>query len=317
MKVDMVYLWCDGEETEFKKRRQKYVEGSEADIANEEVIGDKRFFDNDELRYSLRSLEKNANWINHVYIVTDRQIPKWLNLDYEKVTIVDHYEIMPKEIIPCFNSTVIEYFIAFIPRLSEYFLYGNDDTFFGNKVIPGDFFVGDNPIVRVRRMKTQNENINRYSYINMITKSIDFINHFYGKQNYYVPHHNIDAYRKSIYIDTFYKYQDALTKCMSNKFRNLNDLHRVIFNLEMLYTCKADLMIVDDPKPWRRVLNSIFPVYWESYVDETSEKAFNEIKKYKPLLFCLNSNNNCNIEHKRKIVKFFEKLFPNPSKFEK
>lgn len=317
MKVDMVYLWCDGEEPEFKKRRQMYCGGVKAESINEEVTGTKRFFDNDELRYSLRSLEKNANWINHVYIVTDRQVPKWLNLDYEKVTIVDHSEIMPQEIIPCFNSTVLEYFIAFIPNLSEFFLYGNDDTFFGNKTIPEDFFVGDNPIVRMRNMKRQNENIDRYSYINMITKSTDFINRFYGKQEYYVPHHNIDSYRKSIYIDIFYKYQDALTKCMSNKFRNLNDLHRVIFSLDMLYTCKAELRIVDDPKPWRRRLHSLSKLNWESYVDGDKERTFYEIEKYRPKLFCVNSGDDCSLEHKKTVKDFFEKLFPNPSKFEK
>ena len=94
-----------------------------------------------------------APWINHVYIVTDRQVPKWLNTEYEKVTVVDHSEIMPKECIPCFNSAVIEYFLPFIPKLSEKFLYGNDDLFLGKKVYPEDFFVGDKPVVRVKAIR--------------------------------------------------------------------------------------------------------------------------------------------------------------------
>lgn len=67
---------------------------------DEEVNGEKRFFDNEELRYSLRSLEQYAPWINHVYIVTDRQTPKWLNLNYDKVSIVDHSEILPPALYP-------------------------------------------------------------------------------------------------------------------------------------------------------------------------------------------------------------------------
>lgn len=59
---------------------------------------------------------------------------------------------MPQKSIPCFNSTVIEYFLPFIPNLSEKFLYGNDDTFFGNETKPEDFFVGDKPIVRVKKV---------------------------------------------------------------------------------------------------------------------------------------------------------------------
>lgn len=110
-KIDMVYLWCDGNETAFKKRKQQYVKLEDnSEQENIEAVGNLRFYDNEELKYSLRSLELYAPWINHVYIVTDRQVPKWLNTDYEKVTVVDHSEIMSQECIPCFNSAVIEFF---------------------------------------------------------------------------------------------------------------------------------------------------------------------------------------------------------------
>ena len=49
-----------------------------------------RFEDNEELRYSLRSLEQYAPWVRHIFIVTNGQIPHWLNLDNNRVTIVTH-----------------------------------------------------------------------------------------------------------------------------------------------------------------------------------------------------------------------------------
>ena len=59
-----------------------------------------RFRDNDELRlyfgccirsrYSLRSLEKNAPWIRHIYIVTNGQITSCLNTDNPRVSIITH-----------------------------------------------------------------------------------------------------------------------------------------------------------------------------------------------------------------------------------
>lgn len=95
-KIDIVYLWCDGKDPAFKKRKQQYLNiEDKSEQENNEAIGDTRFFDNEELKYSLRSLEMYAPWINHVYIVTDRQVPNWLNVEYEKVTVVDHSEIMP------------------------------------------------------------------------------------------------------------------------------------------------------------------------------------------------------------------------------
>ena len=53
-------------------------------------IREKRYRDWGTLRYALRSVEKNAGWIRHVYIVTNGQIPNWLNTGYHKVSIIKH-----------------------------------------------------------------------------------------------------------------------------------------------------------------------------------------------------------------------------------
>ena len=54
---------------------------------------DNRYRDNQELRYSLRSLYKYAPWIRHIYIVTNGQIPHWLNLDHPRISVVTHADI--------------------------------------------------------------------------------------------------------------------------------------------------------------------------------------------------------------------------------
>lgn len=51
------------------------------------VSGSNRFRDNEELRYSLRSIEKFAPWVRQVFIVTSGQVPHWLNLDNPKVKV--------------------------------------------------------------------------------------------------------------------------------------------------------------------------------------------------------------------------------------
>lgn len=58
--IDMVYLWCNGQDPDFIKKKEKYERNSSNDSSNILSTGDIRFFDNDELKYSLRSLEKNA-----------------------------------------------------------------------------------------------------------------------------------------------------------------------------------------------------------------------------------------------------------------
>jgi UDP-N-acetylglucosamine-lysosomal-enzyme len=46
--------------------------------------------DNEELRYSLRSIEKYAPWVRHIYLVTNGQVPYWLNMTNPKITVVTH-----------------------------------------------------------------------------------------------------------------------------------------------------------------------------------------------------------------------------------
>lgn len=58
------------------------------------ISGSNRFRDNEELRYSLRSIEKFAPWIRKVYIVTSGQIPYWLNLKHPKLQVCSVYIYM-------------------------------------------------------------------------------------------------------------------------------------------------------------------------------------------------------------------------------
>eukprot|EP00053_Salpingoeca_punica_P018525 m.182084 g.182084 ORF g.182084 m.182084 type:complete len:1404 (-) comp17455_c0_seq3:254-4465(-) len=100
-----------------------------------------RFQDNSELQYSLRSVEKNAPWIRHIFIVTNGQIPSWLNLDHPRLTLVAHSDIFEnKTHLPTFSSPAIEAHLHKIPGLSKKFIYLNDDVMFGTEVWPDDFY---------------------------------------------------------------------------------------------------------------------------------------------------------------------------------
>ena len=310
-KIDMVYLWCDGNDPEFQKRKSQYMNEAPAD---KKISGEMRFVDNDELKYSLRSLEKYAPWINHVYIITDRQVPKWLNTDYEKVTVVDHSEIMPKEIIPLFNATVIEYFLPFVPNLSEKFLYSNDDMFFGAPITPVYFFCDGKPIVRMRKSKSlphKNDTMSKCA-----RHALGLLEGTYNRREWYRMHHNIDAYTKSAYINTLERYSDVFSASYGNRFRAENDVARVIFGVDAVYADKAKLQIVKHPSIFERKVLSLFKkVTWDNLIGNESEKTRQNILKYKPKLFCINSNpDSAERENSRR---FLNSLFPEPSKFEK
>ncbi|KAK3558254.1 hypothetical protein QTP86_013948 [Hemibagrus guttatus] len=107
----------------------------------DEDVSASRFEDNEELRYSLRSVERHAPWVRHIFIVTNGQIPSWLNLDNPRVTVVTHEDIFQNQShLPTFSSPAIETHIHRIPGLSQKFIYLNDDVLFGKDVWPDDFY---------------------------------------------------------------------------------------------------------------------------------------------------------------------------------
>ncbi len=139
--IDVVYTWVDGRDPEWLARKAE-ARGSEVDGARHATAtNESRYEDHDELRYSLRSLQMYASWVRHVYLVTDAQVPSWLDRDHPGLTVVDHREIFTDTgNLPTFNSHAIEAQLQNIEGLSEQFLYLNDDVLLGRPVPPGLFF---------------------------------------------------------------------------------------------------------------------------------------------------------------------------------
>src|SRR5690625_4760831 len=148
-RIDLVYLWVDGNDPKWQERKRK---ATGAQFGHSEIDAKGRYVSNDELKYSLRSVEKYISWIGKIFIVTDNQIPEWLNVAHPQINVIDHSQILPKEILPCFNSRVIEYALYKIPKLSERFLFANDDMLF-NRDLKEDFFFKEDgfPIVRMKK----------------------------------------------------------------------------------------------------------------------------------------------------------------------
>ena len=141
-RIDIVYLWVDGNDPQWRAKRHRAARqrgaidpGAMALYGNVEG----RFRDNDELRYSLRALERHFPGHGHVYVVTDGQTPSWLRPS-SGLTLVDHRELIPESQLPTFDSAHIESYVHRIPELSERFFYFNDDVFFGAPVQIDDWF---------------------------------------------------------------------------------------------------------------------------------------------------------------------------------
>lgn len=137
VEIDAVYTWVDGCDPGWRARRDAALAGLGAVTPHTSAIDGSRFQDAEELRHSLRSLHRYANWVRRIHIVTDSQVPQWLDADHPRIHLVSHEELIGGS---RFNSHAIEAALHRIPGLTEHYLYLNDDVFFGKIAHPGDFF---------------------------------------------------------------------------------------------------------------------------------------------------------------------------------
>ena len=83
IKIDLVYLWVNGNDPNWMEEKSTW--GKKLNIKKNNDTDSSRYVDNEELRFSLRSVEQNAPWINKIFIVTNGQIPSWLDISNPKI----------------------------------------------------------------------------------------------------------------------------------------------------------------------------------------------------------------------------------------
>lgn len=308
MEVDLVYLWVDDSDPKWKAKKNKLL-GEES--FNKDSIDDCRFKNNDELKYSLRSVEKYAPWINNIYVVTDNQIPEWLNTDHPKIKIVDHKEILPAEALPTFNAYVIEYGLPFIKGLSENFLFANDDMFIWNEVDKDFFFKNGKPICRLGS-KIYNKPY-RHIYGGNIVKTYKMMKEKYGIDIPYFPHHNIDAYNKTLFKQCIEEFKDEYEKTLKHNFREMGDLSRMIVSYYSIYKDGAEEKHVG--QNWLCKLLKL--QLGESCLVNLKQSSMQKILKSKAKLMCINDTRKTTDNDRKSIKAVLEKKFPKKSEYER
>ena len=306
--IDLVYLWVDDTDYYWKEKKKKY-ENVKYNY-DKDAVDTCRFYNNDELKYSLRSVAKNLPWIHKIFIVTDNQVPEWLNLENPKIKIVNHNEIIPKEKLPLFNSCAIESRIPFINDLSEYFIYANDDCFIWKPVDKDFFFLDDKPICRMDKKLNYKKAYNHlygHTVFNMY-KLIE--KKFFTWFPPYFPHHNIDAYRKSLFLECINEYKKEFNQTLDNRFRNYSDVQRIIVSY---YSLAKNQAVIKNKQSF---LNRILKKEQDSCTISLKKSTIARIKKVNSKLLCLNDNRKTTNKEREKVHTLLEEIFPQKSEFE-
>lgn len=320
MDIDIVYLWVDGNDLLWRAKKEAFEQG--VSCATDEALNKARFVDNDELKYSLRSIERYASWVRHIYIVTDGQVPSWLDLTNSRISIVDHTEIMPREALPSFSSTSIEWCIDNIPGLSEYFLLANDDTFIGREVSPTDFYTPQGyPIVRLRKRHKSKKSAET-QYMKTLLRAQTLVREKFGKTYDYIPHHNIDAYRLSDFKQCKALFAEQVTPTITRHFRHEEDLQRAAVLYYALSIGHGSMKLMGRYNQKKSLCERVKETlrgryYYDSRSISISERdVWHVINRYNPILFCLNDNEHSTDEDRKRVRLFLEQMFPEKSSFE-
>ncbi len=83
--IDLVYLWVDGNDPKWQAKRNSFLEEK---WKNSSSNFNGRYVNNDELKFSLRSVERYAPWFRKIFIVTDDQTPEWLDIENLKLKLL-------------------------------------------------------------------------------------------------------------------------------------------------------------------------------------------------------------------------------------
>lgn len=326
--IDLVYCWCDDTDRVWREKRLAAAAKCGIGLGGA-ANGDCRYADNDDLRHSLRSVALYAPWIRQIFIVIDddARSPSWLKTG-DRVRIVRHGEIMPASIIPCFDSMIIEHYLAAIPGLSEHFLYANDDMMFNCSTGPEFFFAADGyPICRYggKRAPVESKST-RTPYMTAVAKAEDLLKDRFGLHGQFAkayrmpPHHNIDAYLRSDYEACAREFARDIEAASAFPFRGEHDVERTLYMGYALCVGHGHYRQarrgVSLNRPWYKRL--LRPGYADSLHPSSCQWCRTEafLNLFRPKLMCFNDGSGVTDLERSWLKGYYAKRFPDKSCFE-
>lgn len=335
-KIDFVVTWVDGADTTWQNKKKQYDASANATDSLLDADNN-RYRDYDVFKYWFRGVEKFCPWVNRVFLITDNQIPDFLNINSHKLVVIDHKDYIPSEYLPLFNSNAIEMLLNQIPGLSEHFVYFNDDMFLirptktdvffknglpcdclafqpviANKSNPVMSHIFINNSIALARHFNKLENVKKqpqaYFHIgyplrnfiyNIIELAFPQITGFFNS-------HSPAPLLKNTLEECWANEKSALTNTLSHRFRSSDDMSIYFFRDWQKLTGKF--------KP-RNIVKTC--AYGE--LGRDTKKILHIISHQKTNMICINDTDQTDdFDYtKQTLVDAFESILPEKSSFEK
>lgn len=309
--IDYVFTWVNDQDENWRKLYNSHKPGSTSDSNSLS-----RFYNRDELKYSLRAIDMYAPWVRRIHIVSNCKPPLWLNIDHPKVNWVYHEQIFSPEILPTFSSHAIESRLHKISGLSNHFIYSNDDFMLSRPTHKTDFFE-PNGLCKIRFEPYGNVNgdinINEQDYLNAARNCQKLIEIDFNISPTQLHCHAPQALRKDILEEMELKYQKEFSLTASSKFRSIADIAVTGF-LFHHYTYVTGRGIKDYTKTMLIQQNHNFSSRYKMLLDQ--KDILDKNKRY--LSFCINDGADSHLNDKwnKQTSHFLDAYFSCPSSFE-
>nr|WP_308626179.1 stealth family protein [uncultured Eisenbergiella sp.] len=328
--IDFVIIWVDGADKQWQDEKNKYIPNINTD--DREI----RYRDYNNLKYWFRGVERFAPWVHKIYFVTYGHLPSWLEINNNKLVIVNHNDFIPKQYLPTFSSHPIEINLHRIKGLSEKFVYFNDDMFILRKVKKTDFFykglprdsavINAHPSIKntLHISETNMEIINDHFHKKdvLLKNPLGWFNIKYGTKLLRTicllpwpefiglwDHHLASSFLKCTFKELWEREYGILNDTSTHKFRYAMDVNQWLFRY------------------WQIVKGNFYPratTFGKSFCLQddniVNEKIYSSIKNQKYKLICINDGIEKKIHFemaKQKIIESFECILPYKSSFEK
>ena len=327
------------EEVEFNNKHLKYVNKEPIDILIKYIdLNDKTLnrdgikqiykdFDNEELRFSLRSILENIPWIRKIYILMPNEKVKFLK-SYEEIKEKIIY-IKDKDFLG-FDSANIHSFAFNLYKLNNFgisknFIYLEDDFFIGKSLKKNEFFYFDKKANKVLPFL-----LTKYFKILNITEIFNKYYEIYKIRNSIHPHSST-GWWFSIYCTDKYLLEKYSSQLINTNFthnaipENIDDLKEIYREIKGYEYFNETIYSKE-----RHILTLNKPHYENLYQLNIKHKKVNSIKykyvevenlkkyKFKDSLFVLNTcGNHIPLNRQNKFQKkAMNKIFNLKTKYE-
>jgi hypothetical protein len=224
--IDVVVAWVDGADPEHRAKRKRYLADLGGNAEPERAAHhERRFSDNDEIRFCLRSIRNYAPWVRTIWLITDNQFPAAIDragAERENIRVVDHREIFRgcEQLLPTFNSYAIETMLWRIDGLADRFLYLNDDMMLVGPVEPTDFFSRGGKVTLRGRWTTWNQELERGNTFFGGTKLLGAEMLGYTSEHFFSSGHLVYPLLRPVMGELFEEFKPAFLANAGYRFRD-------------------------------------------------------------------------------------------------